>query len=388
MIELRGITWGHTRGYLPMVATAQRFEEERPEVRIDWRKRSLQEFADHPIERLAEHYDLLVIDHPFCGYAAAHDVLLPLDSFLPTGFLADQAANSVGRSHASYLYGGHQWALAIDTATPVSGYRQDLLERAGVEPPRTWAELLSLARRGLVAVPAIPIDSLMHFYMLSIAAGEEPFQSTDRVVGEAAGVRALLMLRELVGACNPECLQRNPIATWNLLARSNSVAYCPFAYGYSNYARRGYGPHALEFSDMVHTNAGEPLRSTLGGAGLAVSSRCRHRDEAMAYCQFVAGAVCQKTLYFDAGGQPGHRQAWLDAEVNRRSSNYFRNTLPALDRAYLRPRFDGYLHFQDSAGPVVHKYLSGSAGAEETLRELDSLWRMHEAVKRPADRGF
>ena len=27
----------------------------------------------------------------------------------------------------------------------------------------------------------------------------------------------------------------------------------------------------------------------------------------------------QKTLLFDNGGQPGHREAWLDNEVNRRS---------------------------------------------------------------------
>ena len=34
MTELRGITWQHTRGYLPMVATAQRFSELHPDVQI------------------------------------------------------------------------------------------------------------------------------------------------------------------------------------------------------------------------------------------------------------------------------------------------------------------------------------------------------------------
>jgi len=46
MTELRGITWDHTRGFLPMVATAQRFSELHPDVRITWEKRSLQHFAD------------------------------------------------------------------------------------------------------------------------------------------------------------------------------------------------------------------------------------------------------------------------------------------------------------------------------------------------------
>src|SRR5215218_5665908 len=113
-ITLTGITWNHTRGYLPMVATAQRFGELHPGIEIVWQKRSLQEFADYPIERLAERFDLLIIDHPFAGQAAQQRVLLPLDEYLPAEFLDDQATNSVGQSHPSYNFGGHQWALAVD----------------------------------------------------------------------------------------------------------------------------------------------------------------------------------------------------------------------------------------------------------------------------------
>ena len=68
-VKLTGITWNHTRGYLPLVATAQRFADQHPDVSIEWHRRSLQEFADFPIERLAERFDLLVIDHPFAGHA-------------------------------------------------------------------------------------------------------------------------------------------------------------------------------------------------------------------------------------------------------------------------------------------------------------------------------
>jgi multiple sugar transport system substrate-binding protein len=150
-----------------MVATAQRFSEQHPDVKIEWQIRSLQEFADFPIERLADTFDLLVIDHPFCGYAAVHSTLLPLDEWLPAEFLQDQALHAVGESHASYFYGGHQWALAIDAATPIFGFRPVLLERAGAKVPRTWEELIELAKRGLVAVPAraVPIENwFISFY--------------------------------------------------------------------------------------------------------------------------------------------------------------------------------------------------------------------------------
>jgi multiple sugar transport system substrate-binding protein len=380
MIELRGITWGHTRGYLPMVATAQRFSETHPGIQITWHKRSLQQFADQPIERLAAEYDLLVIDHPSCGHAAAQGVLLPLDSYLPAEFLGEQSENSVGLSHGSYACGGHQWALATDAATPVSGCRRDLLERAGAKPPETWSELLDLARRGLVIVPAIAIDSLMNFYMLILGLGEEPFGSGSRMISEDTGISALGMLKQLLDACDPECLIRNPIATWDLLSRSDTVAYCPFAYGYSNYSRAGYAQHPLEFGGLVRLDQGTRLRSTLGGAGLAVSSRCEHVEEAMRYCEYVAGAECQKTLYFDSGGQPGHRAAWLDEEVNRRCAGFFSNTLATLDDAYLRPRFNGYIEFQDAGGPVVHAFLKGAMDASSAVSAMNALWRPNEAA--------
>jgi len=374
MTELSGITWNHTRGYLPMVATAQRFEELHPGVLIRWEKRTLQQFADSPVEKLAERYDLLVIDHPFVGFAAANDVLIPLDKLLPESFLGEQAANSVGRSHASYQFAGHQWALATDAATPVSGFRPDLLRRAGAEPPRTWSELITLARHGLVAVPAIAIDSVMHLYMLVLGLGAEPFVSDEAIAPVDIGAQALLMLRELVELCDPSCLGRNPIATWDLLGGGDSVAFCPFAYGYSNYARNGYAPHQLEFGGLISLDGGAPLRSTLGGAGLAVSRRCRHLREAAEYCLFAAGGECQRTLYFEVGGQPGHRAAWVDPEVNRRSGGYFLSTLHTLDDAWLRPRYDCYLPFQETAGQVVHAYLRNGGEPRSTMRKLNELY--------------
>jgi hypothetical protein len=87
MIELTGITWNHTRGYLPMVATAQRFSELHPDVSITWHKRSLQQFADAPLSDLATRFDLMVIDHPSIGEAAQHNLLLtrpPTPSVDPT----------------------------------------------------------------------------------------------------------------------------------------------------------------------------------------------------------------------------------------------------------------------------------------------------------------
>ena len=367
MKELTGITWNHTRGYLPMVATAQRFSERYPDIVINWQKRSLQAFADAPLVELASRFDLLVIDHPSIGEAAHLDLLLRLDEHLPPGFLADQAQNSVGQSNISYAVHGHHYALAIDAAAPISGYRADLLTLAGAEPPRTWSELLALAHRGLVTVPAIPIDSLMNLFMLADALGDEPFAVPGIIFKPETSKEALQMLRELVNLCPPGSFERNPISTWQFLADSTRVAYCPFAYGYSNYSRHGYAANLITVGGLVSlTPSGIPLRSTLGGAGLAISKHCAYPESALSYAQFVASPECQSTLYANAGGQPGHRAAWQDAALNAATNNFFANTLRTLDSAWLRPRFPGYVGFQHLASSIVHHYLC-HGGPESTV---------------------
>ena len=46
----------------------------------------------------ARSYDLLVIDHPWAGFAADSGVLMAMEDVVSADFLADQAANSVGPS--------------------------------------------------------------------------------------------------------------------------------------------------------------------------------------------------------------------------------------------------------------------------------------------------
>jgi multiple sugar transport system substrate-binding protein len=374
-IKLKGITWNHSRGFLPVVATSQRFSEMNPEVEISWEKRSLQEFADAPINVLAEQYDLLVIDHPWAGFAADKGILVPLNEHLSEEYLQDQAKNAVGFSHESYNFNGFQSALAIDAATPVASYREDLFEKLDLSLPKTWDDLLNLARKGLVAFPGIPIDSLMNFYMLCSTQGEDPCEGDEQFISKEMGLRVLEQLRELASYCSPEMFNYNPIKVYEAMSVRNDIAYCPFAYGYSNYSRDGYGRKLIKFADMVKLDEHGPLKSTLGGTGLAVSVKCNHIEYAVKYAEYTASPECQRTIFTENGGQPGHRSAWEDEELNRRYHNYFSATLPALDRAYLRPRYSGYLHFQDNAGDLVRKYMIDGKSPESILEGMNQLYR-------------
>lgn len=372
MIRLRGMTWKHTRGLAPMVATAVRFRESHPDVSIEWEARSLSDFGEAPVENLAAQYDLVVLDHPYMGALAQAQCFLPLDEHLPADPMRDFAADSTGPSYSTYNLEGHQWALAIDAAAQVAGWRADLLEREGQHAPQTWEDVLGLAqvRPGFVSLPLWPLDTLMCFFTLCANIGDPCFAEPGRLVSRETGEYALSMLRRLREVSAPQACSENPIAVWERMSTTDETAYCPLAFGYSNYARTGYRASVLSFGLIPSAGRGA-LGATLGGAGLAVSARCEQRDLALEYASWVASRACQRTLYADSGGQPGSRSAWLDDGTNALANGYFRATLSVLEQAFVRPRHAGFIRFQNLAAEVLTRHLAGDLSAADTLAELD-----------------
>jgi len=386
MPTLRGITWDHVRGVAPLIATTQEFQKIRPSFHIEWDKRSLKDFEDYPIDLLAEKYDLIMLDHPCIGTAVRKKVLLPLNEWMPEEFLADQKRNSVGPSFDSYTWEGRQWALAVDTAAQVSAYRPDLLERTRHAVPETWDDVFALAaalsETGSGMNVGMPLNATHAFLsFMSLAAHLTGGKLLDEagVNGEAAE-EALNLLKRLVPHVHGMSLASDPIQMLDRMGETDELVYIPLIYGYVNYSIEGFRKNLVMFTD-IPVLRGEPSGSVIGGVGLAISAKCKAVPEAVEYAMYVASGDCQKELYFESGGQPGHRQAWLDENVNRISHGFFRNTLKTLDLSYVRPRYPGYLDIQEKAGEIVREFLLGTENGKEAVRKINELYR---ESKKPA----
>ena len=366
--HLTGMTWDHARGHDPMFATSEAFMKAHPGVTIHWEKRSLQAFADQPVNELAGSYDLMVIDHPHVGEVARKGLLLPLDGLGRDAELETLARQSIGVSHVSYQFQNRQWALAIDAATPVACHRAELDGNV----PKSWDEVLDLARTGRVGFALAPINALMTYLGMArnkgYAVAEDgllmaPDQSAD----------VLEALREITALVDPRCLGLDPIGIYEWMGRHvDAPHYSPWGYGYTNYSRASYCRFPLSFVDAPGFGDNGPRGTVIGGTGIAVSAHAKHADLAVEYAFWIAGADCQKGLFFESGGQPANAVAWEDDACNAATRDFFRNTRKTLDTAWMRPRYDGYLGFQDRGGDIVHACISGRTSVADAVGLLQA----------------
>ncbi|WP_035561384.1 ABC transporter substrate-binding protein [Halomonas sp. KO116] len=371
-LKLKGMTWSHPRGYDPMVHCSTLFMQETG-IEVSWDKRSLQDFESFPVEELAKNYDLIVIDHPHVGQITASECLVPLDSGNQQGILDEYLQHSVGPSYKSYFWKGQQWALPIDAAAQVQAYRPDIIS----QPPKCWEEIIELAKNGQVILPLRSPHALMCFYTLAANQGCPCNTGDGDLINMAEGVKTYRLLDELVSLLDPQCFEMDPIAALEAMSAPNSsFAVMPYGYGYVSYALEGFRPNLLAFSDIPSiVRNGVPAGSVLGGTGIAVSALSEHREEAMKFAYWIASSEVQRLSYAASGGQPGHAMAWHDKHVNLATHGFYSNTLSTLETSFVRPRHNGYMHFQNAASERLSLGLKKREQAETVITDINALYK-------------
>lgn len=375
-IKLRGMTWDHRRAIDPLLAAQHEFGKRHPGIEIDWHTRPLSGFEFTPVDVLAQTYDLIVLDHPFMGRVAQSRCLLPLKTHLP---LHD--GDFVGPSLATYRMASEIWAVPVDAACQVAVSRPDLMARIGASAPRDWQQLLALGsmarRHGLwLGIGLKGVHSLMTFFTLMANLGTpcatDPLQPLFNA-GEAR--EALGLMRALLEYCPPKALDWNSIALHDQMMARGDLVFCPAVYCYATYAEADHA-HPLRFHDFP--GPAGPRGSTIGGTGLGVSASCAHPDAALAYAAFAASPETQ-LLFARHHGQPASRAAWQDETVNARFGGCYRDTRATMDQCWIRPRYDGYLAFQEAGGDLIESHLRGEMGEADLL---DRLLQLHAAASR------
>ena len=332
-------------------------EAKRPASTIDWDKRSLQDFESFPVEELARAYDLIVIDHPHVGQITGEGCLAPLDVAGREAERAALAAASVGKSYPSYTWQGRQWALPIDAATQVQAWRPDLLPAA----PRTWNEMLELARQGRVLLPLRPPHSLMTFFTLAANLGQPcASDGSGELIERDTGAAVFEMIREIAALVDAGCLDMDPIAVFERMAasgfadrlRAADLWLCELCDGRISSAPAGLCRHPRGWNARPgRLGAGRHGHRRLGllrGQGRGDRLRLLDRQR-----RGPARPLC-------GGWRPARPCRGVGGRgVNAATGDFYRATRRTLEGAWLRPRHDGYMAFQQAASDRINEGLVG-----------------------------
>ncbi len=383
MVEIKGIAWDHRRCWGPLDASTAAWEAATGD-RVTWDRRSLYSFGEGDLGDYAAKYDLVIFDHPFVGDAAEKGWLIDLKPLLGSD-LAEFETNAVGASWLSYHYDDGVWALPIDTAAQTGAWRPDLMAKADEPIPDTLEAVLALGgrlrSRGMsVAWPAIPTDMLCTYFSIIASLGGDPARSKGPFVPAQLSEMAIDWLRQLLAISHPASTGWNPIRCLDHMEATDEVAYVPWLFNYVNYSTTG----RIRFGAAPRVLHDHPARTLLGGAGIGVSASSPNPRAAFTYALHLSRPAFQAGPYVDNGGQPGSRSAWTSNHANAVTNGFFRDTLPVLDAAWLRPTLPGFLALFHAATLRLAAVLTDDAPSADFTRFLNDGYDRLRQAKVPA----
>ncbi|WP_426517033.1 hypothetical protein ACPPVQ_19505 [Diaminobutyricibacter sp. McL0618] len=374
----RGLTWDHPRGRSALEAAARAAYADDGHPLIEWDAQPLEGFESTPIRELAERYDVIVLDHPHLGDALAAEVLRPLDDWFDPALLSGLSSACVGPSYRSYVVDGRPWALPLDAATQVSASIPEAIRSL----PATWPDVSDLAARAPVALSLAGPHAFLTFASVCVALGAEP--ATDPGAGfvaAAVGEEAIDVLARIAAYAPAGTDALNPIALLERMRASREIAYIPLVYGYVTYAS---GPDALRFGDAPSMSPGGRRGSTIGGTGIAITTRSEPDAALIGHLAGLLAPGTQAGFIPDNAGQPSLRSAWDDQRVNSGAGDFYVRTRATIEDAWVRPRVPGFVPFQAQASALIRDAVMNCAGATATVKRVDSLF--DELVAAPYER--
>ena len=173
-------------------------------------------------------------------------------------------------------------------------------------------------------------------------------------------------MREIAALVDPACFDMDPIAVSERMAEAGSpdrlraadLWLCQLC------AWTASAPHRLAFADIPVAGAAGPVGSALGGTGIAVSAfsqaqGCGDRLRLLGRQR----RRCSAAPMPPPAASPAMPPAWEDPAVNAATGDFYKNTRATLEGAWVRPRHDGYMAFQQAASDrLVSGLTAGRAG--------------------------
>jgi multiple sugar transport system substrate-binding protein len=337
-------------------------------------------------------YDLIYLDVIWVAKFAEAGWLVPLNDRFPPAMRDKYLPGDIQAS----MYDGQIWRVPIRTDGGMLYYRKDLLEKANMQPPETFDQLVSESER-LQSPPDLwgfvfmgkQYEGLTCAFLeiLRGYGGEVIGPDNECLLDSPESIAAFSWMHDSVfkDKIVPQAVrtyEENETLAAFLSGKSVFMRNWPYAWKVcqeDNSAVRG----KVGIVPMVHAPE-ESSSATLGGWGFGISTFSKHKEEAWKFASYVGSPEAQKVFALKQGGAPSLKSLYKDPDLLALNPHY-----PELYKVLLhaepRPVNPNYPEISD----VIQRHVSAVLTDTETPEQAAhaATEEINAILKRNSEKG-
>ncbi|NEO86658.1 MAG: ABC transporter substrate-binding protein [Spirulina sp. SIO3F2] len=307
-------------------------------------------------------YDLVYLDIVWVPKFAAAGWLQDLSDFVDEAEINQFLKGDI--EGGRYQDGLYRWPFRSDGG--MLYYRTDLLEKAGLQPPETFAELLeasqTLQDQGLAEWGYVwqgkQYEGLAAMFV-EILAGHGAYwvnpETLEVGLDSDEAIAALEFLKETVAqGISPAGVTTYAEEETRRLFQSGNTAFLrnwPYVFALAEDSDIA-GNYAIK--PMVHA-PGADSGACQGGWGLGIAKSTKHPEEAWRVLEFISSEANQREFVLATGYVPSRISLFTDEAIVAKYPHY-PELLKAIENAALRPPIAQYAQASD----ILQRYLSAA----------------------------
>ncbi|WPZ17085.1 ABC transporter substrate-binding protein [Geobacillus subterraneus] len=281
-------------------------------------------------------------------------------------------------------YKGKQIAIPLYTDAGVLFYRKDILEKYGKQPPKTFEELMVLAKElqgkegtkyGFV-FQANQYEGLVCDWLEYVWAngGNVLDKDGNVVVNSPNTIEATKFMKELVDQVAPPGVTtyQEP-ESLAVFLEGKAVFHRNWPYAW----KASSGPESkisgkVGVIPMPKGPKGTSGAATLGGWNLGINKNIdeEKKKAAAEFIKFAVSPEGQKIVAIEGGRLPVLKEMYKDEEVLK-ANPHFAEFFEPLMAAKPRPVSPNYPKISDAIQRNIHKVLTGGLSAEEAVANIE-----------------
>ena len=218
-----------------------------------------------------------------------------------------------------------------------------------------------------MALALHPTDAIVSLMSIAAGKGVVPDGGKRFFPDPEAAKQSIDLLVRLTRVVEDHCWQYTPQALFKAAQTTQEIAYIPLTFGYARCTRPEEGGWRF-------TAPPAGCGSTLGGAGMAVSSQSELTEFAAEFISWYCGDEGQ-VLAGRAWGQPSGLSAWHDPEIDEMTSGFYSGTRETQANAWVRPLTTWWPTVQEKVGEHLVRLMLANEPAHKILSEIEALYQ-------------